>query len=365
MDSTQHTNNRPLVNLTFLNITRDSVTMQPSLHQVSDIDDDTMLHKTAVLVIMSILIFISASLSGAVLVFCKKKNSVFIYQKSEPVEKDYEYEMDDIQTEIDSSEIDNEPIRSQTYPMIAAINSSPIKTRYKFIPKSKTFSGTDNHSLFHLGKQSSQNTNSWGFSDSFCTSSSPSLNFQSLTIKADVETCLESQSLECLNDISKCNDHSNTCKSQHEECFKSPSAERLLDSIPWDNDLNLNNLMSLPQISNLTNDLTSCKYSKSFDSTSTSKYVISNCYDTKLQIELEYSSNEGSSAIKTWTPTNGSSVDSDHSYDTKHTTESECSSNLTAKNERSLKQTWTPMNGSPVNSEEAINRPLLSDTDIV
>jgi hypothetical protein len=123
--------------------------------------------------------------------------------------------------------------------------------------------------------------------------------------------------------------------------------------------------MSLPQISNLTNDLTSCKYSKSFDSTSTSKYVISNSYDTKLQIELEYSSNEGSSAIKTWTPTNGSSVDSDHSYDTKHTTESECSSNLTAKNERSLKQTWTPMNGSPVNSEEAINRPLLSDTDIV
>jgi len=116
MDSTQHTNNRPLVNLTFLNIT-----MQPSLHQVSDIDDDTMLHKTAVLVIMSILIFISASLSGAVLVFCKKKNSVFIYQKSEPVEKDYEYEMDDIHTEIDSSEIDNEPIRSQTYPMMAAI----------------------------------------------------------------------------------------------------------------------------------------------------------------------------------------------------------------------------------------------------
>jgi hypothetical protein len=37
MDSTQHTNNRPLVNLTFLNITRDSVTMQPTLHQVSDI----------------------------------------------------------------------------------------------------------------------------------------------------------------------------------------------------------------------------------------------------------------------------------------------------------------------------------------
>jgi hypothetical protein len=77
--------------------------------------------------------------------------------------------------------------------------------------------------------------------------------------------------------------------------------------------------MSLPQISNLTNDLTSCKYSKSFDSTSTSKYVISNSYDTKLQIELEYSSNEGSSAIKTWTPTNGSSVDSDYCYDTKHT----------------------------------------------
>lgn len=231
-------NSTPSINkITLLNTSSDSITMQPSFRQISDADsleDDTHLHKTAVIIIMSILIFISLSISAAVLVFCKKKNSVFSYQKSEQGDKDYEYEMDDINTENESSDSmeTSEPIRSQTYPSIADVNSSSNKIRYKFIPKSNTFSGIDYCGL----DMSREHSNNFSLSNSLYSSSSPSLNFQSLTIKVDVEPCLQSQSSECLTDYSVCNDNSSTYITEHD--LNSHSSERFNSAIPWDYDSN-------------------------------------------------------------------------------------------------------------------------------
>ncbi|XP_071151618.1 uncharacterized protein [Mytilus edulis] len=194
----------------------------PTISDADSLEDDTHLHKTAVIIIMSILIFISLSISAAVLVFCKKKNSVFSYQKSEQGDKDYEYEMDDINTENESSDSmeTSEPIRSQTYPSIADVNSSSNKIRYKFIPKSNTFSGIDYCGL----DMSREHSNNFSLSNSLYSSSSPSLNFQSLTIKVDVEPCLQSQSSECLTDYSVCNDNSSTYITEHD--LNSHSTER-------------------------------------------------------------------------------------------------------------------------------------------
>ncbi|CAC5377318.1 unnamed protein product [Mytilus coruscus] len=234
-----HNSTPGLNKITLSNTTSDSLTMQPSFRQISDedsLEDDTHLHKTAVIIIMSILIFISLTISAAVLVFCKKKNSVFSYQKSEHADKDYEYEMDDINTENESSDSmeTTEPIRSQTYPSIADVNSSSNKIRYKFIPKSNTFSGIEYCGL----DMTREHSNNFSLSNSLYSSSSPSLNFQSLTIKVDVEPCLQSQSSECLTDYSMCNDNSSTYMTEHEHITNSHSAERFNSAIPWDYDSN-------------------------------------------------------------------------------------------------------------------------------
>lgn len=232
--SVTETNNNPLTSSTLLiNTTTNSITMQPNYQQISEMgvtEDDTSLHKTAVLVIMSILICISLTISAGVLIFCKKKNSVFAYQKSEQTSTDYGYEMDDINTDNESTDsLDNtEPIRSKTYPSITDINSSSNRIKYKFIPKSKTFSGLDSCGLDNMN-----NSSTFG-SESYYSSSSPSLNFQSLTIKVDIEPCQKSQSSDCLTDHSTYNDYSSTSVIQSCNLMHSNSAERLKSSIPWD-----------------------------------------------------------------------------------------------------------------------------------
>ena len=77
-------------------------TMNPSF--LSSLDATLLTphsHKTATIVIMSIFICFTLSITAAIFVFCKKKNSVFTLQKSDK-DKDMEYEMDDMNTDIDS-----------------------------------------------------------------------------------------------------------------------------------------------------------------------------------------------------------------------------------------------------------------------
>ena len=65
---------------------------------------------TMVVVIASIFLFLTMTISAAVVVFCKKRNSVFALQKSE---EDCEYEMDDIHSDGEISENESEAGRKQ------------------------------------------------------------------------------------------------------------------------------------------------------------------------------------------------------------------------------------------------------------
>ena len=73
------------------------------------------------LILLAIFTTISVSISVAVLVFCRKKNTVFMLQKCE---QESDVEMDDLPTEIDNSDTDSEEIRtvirkSESYPALS------------------------------------------------------------------------------------------------------------------------------------------------------------------------------------------------------------------------------------------------------
>jgi len=57
-------------------------------------------------VIASIFLFVTLTITAAVVVFCKKRNSVFAFQKSE--QEDMDYELDDINTDVEYTETDFE-----------------------------------------------------------------------------------------------------------------------------------------------------------------------------------------------------------------------------------------------------------------
>ncbi|XP_069103087.1 uncharacterized protein [Argopecten irradians] len=181
-------------------------------------------HRTAIIVIMSIFVSITLTITIAILMFCKKKNSVFILQKCEQ-ETDTVYEMDDMNTECDFSDQDldidsyNENLqglRSQTYPKMSRLCEyeldSPIpghapcsvakdstQASSSSIPKSKTFSGLRKNRnlrecdiMFALNKRRTfprsdiKRPTSLPLSSSFSSSSSW-YNYQSMVITADVE----------------------------------------------------------------------------------------------------------------------------------------------------------------------------------
>ena len=82
---------------------------------------------TAVLVLTSLFAFFTFSITGAIIVFCKKKNSVFALQKCEQ-ESDIDYELDDLNsTEIEMSDdglddqMGSSTKRSATYPDLKII----------------------------------------------------------------------------------------------------------------------------------------------------------------------------------------------------------------------------------------------------
>ncbi|CAD5111773.1 unnamed protein product [Dimorphilus gyrociliatus] len=56
---------------------------------------------TMVIVVASVLLFVTISITAAVIVFCKKRNAVFALQKAEQ-EDEAEYELDDINTDSDT-----------------------------------------------------------------------------------------------------------------------------------------------------------------------------------------------------------------------------------------------------------------------
>ncbi|XP_033725995.1 uncharacterized protein LOC117315753 [Pecten maximus] len=202
-------------------------------------------HRTAIIVIMSIFVSITLTITIAILMFCKKKNSVFILQKCEQ-DTDTVYEMDDMNTECDFSDQDldidsyNENLqglRSQTYPKMSRlceyeldspipgrtsclVTKDPNQASNTSIPKSKTFSGLRKNRnlrecdiMFALNKRRTfsrsdiKRPTSLPLSSSFSSSSSW-YNYQSMVITADVEPWENSSSDLCFPNTSENNSNS-------------------------------------------------------------------------------------------------------------------------------------------------------------
>lgn len=224
-------------------------------------------HKTAIIVIMSIFVSITLTITVAILMFCKKKNSVFVLQKCEQ-ESESVYEMDDINTECDFSdqELDInsynenlEALRSQTYPKMSRLCEyeldSPLPGRTRrsnskqelnsssrsSIPKSKTFAGLrksrtlresdimfapNKHRMF--SRSDVKRPTSLPLSSSFSSSGSW-YNYQSMVITADVEPWENSESEVCFpptakNDINSIGISLNQLDRSDSNCVKTSQA---------------------------------------------------------------------------------------------------------------------------------------------
>lgn len=84
-------------------------------------------HQIMLLILLAIFTTISISISLAVIVFCRKKNTVFMLQKCE---QESDVEMDDLPTEIENSDTDTEEVRtahrvkrSESYPGLSKYSS--------------------------------------------------------------------------------------------------------------------------------------------------------------------------------------------------------------------------------------------------
>lgn len=145
----------------FINTTTSNTTIMgvsPTFVGLQDPDAVEILTRTspvtAILAITGIFAFITLCVTIAIIVFCKKKNTVFALQVCEE-ESDPAYEMDDFNTEIELSDGEYETQtrqirRSQTDPLLSesarrefdeCFKSRFIGSTDKFISKSKTFSG--------------------------------------------------------------------------------------------------------------------------------------------------------------------------------------------------------------------------------
>ncbi|KAK2161461.1 hypothetical protein LSH36_116g04011 [Paralvinella palmiformis] len=84
---------------------------------------------TTVLVIASIFLFFTITITIAIIVFCRKKNSVFALQKSEQEDEEGDYELDELNTDIEFTETDVESeydniSRRKSYPLDASEDPS-------------------------------------------------------------------------------------------------------------------------------------------------------------------------------------------------------------------------------------------------
>ena len=89
---------------------------------------DTPHHEIMLLVLLGIFTTISLTISLAVIVFCRKKNTVFMLQKCE---QESDVELDDLPTEIENSDSETEEVRtilrvqrSESYPGLAKYTNS-------------------------------------------------------------------------------------------------------------------------------------------------------------------------------------------------------------------------------------------------
>ena len=103
------------------------------------------------LILLAIFTTISISISLAVLVFCRKKNAVFMLQKCE---QESDVEMDDLPTEIDNSDTESEDIntaimKSESYPGLSKYsrNSYPKLSRYASENKSLQSGSMENREI--------------------------------------------------------------------------------------------------------------------------------------------------------------------------------------------------------------------------
>ena len=70
----------------------------------------------AVIVISSMFLFFTIAITAALMVFCRKRNTVFAIQKCEQEDEDNEYEMDDINTDVEyTSEYESDTDNSRSF----------------------------------------------------------------------------------------------------------------------------------------------------------------------------------------------------------------------------------------------------------
>ena len=108
----------------WINLTRVTMTSNVISTMMDPVKaDDKSFHHIMLLILLGVFTVISLSLSLAIIVFCRKKNTVFMLQKCE---QESEVELDDLPTEIENSDSDSEDIRtslrikrSESYPGVA------------------------------------------------------------------------------------------------------------------------------------------------------------------------------------------------------------------------------------------------------
>ena len=118
------------LNQTFIN---NNMTSTAIYHMT--VKSDGMPHnQIMLLILLAIFTTISISISLAVLIFCRKKNTVFMLQKCE---QESDVEMDDLPTEVDNSDseagdINTTMMKSESYPGLSKYsrNSYPKLSRY-------------------------------------------------------------------------------------------------------------------------------------------------------------------------------------------------------------------------------------------
>ena len=163
---------------------------------------DILRDQIMLLILLAIFTVISVSISLAVIVFCRKKNTVFMLQKCE---QQSDVETDDLSTKIDNSDTDSEEIRT----VIRKSESYPALTKYSrksYLPLSKCASA-------NKAELQSGNTEKRALQS---TSLMPLLRPSEITDKAKRIKCSMKRTADDNNKTSKSMHKSNTFPSRHQ-----------------------------------------------------------------------------------------------------------------------------------------------------
>lgn len=157
---------------------------------------------TTVIVIASIFLFITLSITAAVVVFCRKRNMVFSLQKSEQ-DTEIDYEMDEFNTDMEYTETDFE---SET-------DSRSLKQVQRSMSRSFIESDCESSSPAHIPLVSCQ-VESEGGSPSRTAASSSRGEYQRMTVTAMMETHQTESEFQTDTCNSEDDIKSNNCKRQ-------------------------------------------------------------------------------------------------------------------------------------------------------